>query len=60
METIVRNTMVVKLVLNPSEAALLKSLVQNISPNEPEDVTDFKEQLFNALPPFEQLHKSEF
>ncbi|AIM40817.1 hypothetical protein PR08_gp60 [Idiomarinaceae phage Phi1M2-2] len=59
MESIVNKTLVVKLVLNASEASLLKQLVQNSDPNEPEEITDFKEKLFHSIPSFEELATNE-
>jgi hypothetical protein len=60
MESIVKNTMVVKLVLSSTEASMLKSLVQNSHPDESEDVSQFKESLFNSIPEFEELNKTEY
>jgi len=59
MESIVKNTLVVKLVLNATEAALLKSLAQNSHHDEPDDVRKLKEDIFNAIPEYQELHNAE-
>lgn len=60
MESIVKNTLVVKLVLNASEASVLKSIVQNaLCENEPEHIAKVRHDIFHAIPDFEELHKAE-